>query len=397
MHQNKLALAVIASLAVAGCGGSGGGSVTTPSSTPKIQFSSQISFGDSLSDVGTYAVGTIAASGGGRYTVNSTLASGAPAPTNWTELVAATLNQSAPCPNQTGLQGLAAYGFSVPVVTNAACTAYGQGGSMVTNPYGPGNANNPVDGSPVLGQLTVPVVTQMQNHLAAHGGTFNGKEVIFVLAGGNDAIYNFTYFAGSVQAAAAAGAAAGGAAGAAAAAASEATTAGTAAVQAMGLAGGQLAGYVNNLLLANGAKYVVVLNIPDLSTTPFGFGAEAQLPGSQSLINTMVTTFNSQLKAGLTSPNVLYVDVNTVSHDQVVNPSIYGLTNVSATACNLAYGKNILATPTALGSSLVCNGSNVIAGDISHYEFADLVHPTPYGNVLLARYVGVQLATKGWL
>jgi len=394
MLQNKFSLVVaaaIGAIAVAGCGGGGSGA---GNQSPKIQFSSQVSFGDSLSDVGSYAVGGILALGGGRYTVNSSLASGAPAPTNWTELMAAQLGQSAPCAAETGLQGIAIsaqINFNVPIAMHTpGCTAYGQGGAMVTYPYGPGNANtaaipngNPVDGSAVLGQLTVSLVTQMQNHLAAHSGAYTGNEVVFVLAGGNDAIFNTELFLGSVQTAAMQGGAA--------AAQAEAAIAGPAAVQAMSVAGTQLAGYINDLVLAKGAKYVVVLNLPDLSTTPFGSEVEAALPGTQALVNTMVTTFNSQLQTGLASPDVLYVDVHTVSADQIANPAAYSLTNVTEPACNLTAASN------PLGSSLVCNASNVIPGDISHYEFADQVHPTPYGNILLARYVASQMAIKGWL
>ena len=386
MYYKKIALVAASALSVAlvGCGGG----ASNPSQSPKVQFSSQVSFGDSLSDVGTYNVGTIKALSGGRYTVNSTV-NGAPAKTNWTELLASQLGLTAPCPYQTGLNGSAAYGFSVPVVSNSSCTAYGQGGAMITNPYGPGNANNPLDGSVVLGQLTVPLVTQMQNHLSAHGGAYTGNEVVFILAGGNDAIYNYTYFAYQVQTASAQGAAA---------AQAMAATAGPAAVKAMGVAAGQLVSYINTYVTGKGAKYVVVLNVPDLSTTPFGVSVEKLIPGSQSLVKTMDSQYNATLQAGLASnANVLFVDVNSVSADQVANPAIYGLTNVTDTACNLAYPTNALATPTAQGSSLVCNGTNVISGDVSHYEFADSVHPTPYGNVLLARYVAAQMATKGWL
>jgi phospholipase/lecithinase/hemolysin len=64
---------------------------------------------------------------------------------------------------------------------------------------------------------------------------------------------------------------------------------------------------------------------------------------------------------------------------------------VSETACDLTPAKNPLA------SSLVCNASNVKSGDISHWSFADDVHPTPFTNLLLARYVAEKLVVKGWL
>ena len=350
--------ATVAALTLAGCGGgSSAGNQAT-----KVQFSSMVTFGDSLSDVGTYDVGTIQKVGGGRWTVNSFSASGAPLPTNYTELLAAALNLTAPCPAETGLSGVAAVGFNVPVTSyTPQCTNYAQGGARVTIPYGPGNA---LTGSP-LGALTVPVVTQIATHLGAHGGKFSGTEVVLVLAGANDILVQYSTLA------------------------SGATP--TQVVTATAQAATELVGYINNQILANGAKYVVVMNIPDISTTPFGNAQEKATPGAKALLLQMVTTFNGILQAGLTSPNTLYVDLFTASDQQISNPSVFALTNVTDTACNLS------ATSNVTQSSLTCNTGNVIAGDVSHYEFADSVHPTPFGNILLARYVSVQMASKGWL
>ena len=356
MRQYKFALSAFAVAAtLVGCGGGGGGD-----QTPKIQFGSLVSFGDSLSDVGTYAVGTVKALGGGKFTINGTADS-----RNWVELLASQLQQTAPCAAQTGLDGDPTKGFSVPVKNNPGCTAYAQGGARVTNPVGPGNkllggANA------ILGQLTVPVVTQIQNYLATSGGTFKGNELVVILAGGNDVFAQL----GSITAGAATP---------------------TAGVTAMGVAGAEMAAYVNNLILAKGAKYVVVVNLPDVSKTPLGIGAEAAQPGTQALINPMVTTFNSQLQGLAANPNVAFVDAYAVSRDQVANPAQYGLTNVTQPACDLSPAKN------PLGSSLVCSPANLIPGVVDRYEFADSVHPTPYANQLLARYVSLELIKKGWL
>lgn len=62
MRYTKLALAVMASAILAACGS---GSPTGGDQTLKVKFASQVSFGDSLSDVGSYKVGTVAALGGG--------------------------------------------------------------------------------------------------------------------------------------------------------------------------------------------------------------------------------------------------------------------------------------------------------------------------------------------
>jgi len=345
MYRFKFAAALTIAAILAGCGGG--------NNAP--QFNGLVSFGDSLSDVGTYSVGTVRALGGGKYTIN------APDAKNWTELMASRLNVSAPCPAQTGLNGDQSQGFLVPVTNFSNCTSYAQGGARVTNPIGPGNSA--LGGSAaILGQLTVPVVTQIQNHLAVKGGTFSGNEIVFVMAGGNDIFMN----AGAV--------AAGGDP--------------TAAVTAMGTAGAELAGYVKNLVVGKGAKYVVVVNLPDVSKTPY---ALAQSASTQGFINTMVTTFNSQLQQGLSGADVLLVDAYTVSRDQNANPAKYGITNAVTPACDLSPVRN------PLGSSLICTKNNLIAGATDTFQFADTVHPTPYGYKLLADLVTTEMSRRGWM
>lgn len=410
MRHINYSLTILAAALLSACGGSGT-SATDPA--PKIKFSSQVTFGDSLSDVGTYKVGTIAVLGGGKYTVNGASAK------NWTEIVAADLGLTAPCAAQTGLEGLAAKGFSVPVKTNAGCNGYAQGGARVTNPVGPGNKL--LGGvNAVLGQLTVPVVTQINNFLTANGGKFSGTEIVFVSGGPNDVfIQSGTLSAAATAAATAAVAAAvpgqiqkdiasgtckptdaqasnciagaaatlsvsvGAPAGAAYAKANAQTY-----VDAMGTAGTELAGYVNNLVLAKGAKYVVVINMPDMSKTP---AALSQSVDTQTLLNGMTVTFNARLLAGLAgNDNVLFIDLFSRFRDHAANPAAYGISNVTTPACDLTPAKN------PLGSSLVCSANNLIPGDTSKYYFADSVHPTPFGNELFASYIGGEIAKRNW-
>jgi outer membrane lipase/esterase len=352
MRYSKFVAALLAVIALASC-----------SDNNKPQFNSLVAFGDSLSDIGTYSVGTVRALGGGKYTIN------APDSKNWIELMAPKFGLAAPCPAQTGLDGDPAQGFSVPVTNFPNCTAYAQGGARVTNPVGPGNKL--LGGlNAVLGQLTVPVVTQIQNHLAARGGSFSGNEIVFVFAGGNDVFYQLA----TIDAAASAG--------------GDTAVASIAAVVAMGTAGTELAAYIKNQIVGKGARYVTVINLPDVSKSPFALSQSAQ---TQVLINAMVTTFNAQLQQGLSGVDVLAVDAYTVSRDQNANPSKYGFSNVTTPACDLSPQKNIL------GSSLICTRQNLIAGAVDKYEFADGAHLTPYGYQVLADLVSAELAKKGWL
>jgi outer membrane lipase/esterase len=321
---------------------------------PAIQFSSQVSFGDSLSDVGSYGVGAIAAAGGGQFTINGV-------GYNWTELMAAQLDLTAPCPAMTG-------GYGTPTATATACFGYAQGGARVTNPAGPGNAG-PEAGGTYPGAMTIPVATQVANHLAAVGGSFSGDEVVFVLAGANDVFTQAATYAALVG---------GG---------MLPNDAMTTVVAAMTTAANELATLVTDQMIANGANYVVAINIPDISNTPIAVAGGAATMG---LYDALVTTFNTTLKTQLqNNANVLLVDAYSVNRDQIYNPAIYGLSNVTETACDTG----ILPS----GSSLFCTASTLRAGVDDYYLFADDVHPTPYGYLLLARLVAKEMVIKGWL
>lgn len=455
MRQTKLALALLTAAVLAACGG------TSPSGgdqTQKLSFTQQVSFGDSLSDVGTYAVGAVKQAGGGKFTINGDGTAKNPELNGkiWVEFLAAELKLPAPCAAQTGLEGDASRGFSVAISNNLNCFNYAQGGSRVTNPIGPGNK---ATGSPI-GEMTVPLVTQVANHLSRTGNKFSGTELVTILSGGNDVLMALSTlsaqataagnaagaqtFATSLTAQLAAGATnpqtAAQAIGAAIAtesarpgntsqtivaaavgaaarqpgnaavaqvsvygpmvtkAQADATAAGAKAgadyaaangpklVQDLGTAGAQMAALVKNEILAKGAKYVIVANLPDVASTPAGKARTADI---QQLITAMVNAFNTQLKSGIGADDrLLYVDLYSVSNDQVKNPGPYGLTNTSSPACG----------PNALGTtSLICTNSNTVAGDVSRYMFADDIHPTPFENNLIARLVLKEMAVKGWL
>ena len=196
MRQINLSLALFVMAVVSGCGGGDSSNTTTDagsvgstpggSGTAKPTFAAQVTFGDSLVDVGSYAVGGIQALGGGKYTINGNNTTVSPAldGKNWTEVLASQLKLPAPCAAQTGLEGDAAKGFSIPVTNHGGCFAYAQGGARVNNPVGPGNKQT---GS-ALGLLTLPVAAQVANHLAASGGKFKGDEIVVVMAGSADAL-----------------------------------------------------------------------------------------------------------------------------------------------------------------------------------------------------------------
>ncbi len=375
-----LSIALAAAALLAACGGS--------DDDDKVQFTSVVSFGDSLSDAGTYNVGTVAALGGGKFTVNGAGSSSY----TWTENLAVRVNAPAQCAARTGLLPNQAGITGAPVTDVAGCTNYAQGSSRVTSEgSGPNGVALQAFGQQNLGFMANSLMEQMNRHLTRVGGSYSGNELVTVNSGGNDAFMQLN----GVGSAAGGGAAAVGAGtiarwpqsvldtvalgGAAA-----TNAAGQAAVTAMGQAGTELAGYIKTLIVAKGAKYVVVRNLGNINVTPYGRSLDA---GTQGLITNMTQAFNSQLSAGLNgTAGVVILDDYAISNDAAANPAKYGYTNVTDMACaNNPFG----------GSSIVCNSTNVVAAS-SQYAFSDSVHPTPYSHQKEAEAAYALLVSSGW-
>ena len=198
----KLGPWILSAVLLASCGGGdpdvpGSGS---PSGAPtdKGSFAAVVSFGDSLSDAGAYTPATsvtgdgVAPYVGGKFTNNTG------GGWVWVENIAGALGLLV-TPAEVGWAGTS---VPCPAAANPAlahtCTAYGQGGSRVSNPDGIGHAD---------GALTVPMTTQIANHLA-RVGNFKDSDLVFVYGGNNDAFAQFEAFtiaAAQIQAEAAAG------------------------------------------------------------------------------------------------------------------------------------------------------------------------------------------------
>lgn len=243
-------------------------------------------------------------------------------------------------PGQTGLENVADF-FGTPMTPAlAGGTDFAFGGAGIVN-------NSP--GVPA----TVPTLqAQLGMYLSATSGKADPNTLYAVWGGANDVFYN------------AYGAALG------------ALTPAQVQANLITAAGTEL-GMIQQLGSA-GARYVMVVNLPNIGITPDGMAqgaaAAAQLTG-------MSLTFNNALNAGLANAGVNIIPVNAFAflNEVVANPSAYGFTNVTTPACTgSAFGCLPAGTPGAT--------STYQQGTDTTYLFADGVHPTTAAHAMMAQY-----------
>ncbi|SAL69520.1 acylhydrolase [Caballeronia peredens] len=351
----QVATASAAFALLAACGGGGDdNNNSTPAGGVKLQV---VSFGDSLSDVGTYAPVAAANFGGGRFTTNPGQV--------WTQNVAQYYGDTL-TPAMTG-------GFGTAPALQPGF-GYAQGGSRVTNPIGIGHATT--DPSNFTGALTVPVAQQLTNYLAAHG-SFNAGQLVIVNGGANDILFNLQ----AVQA-------------------GQMTPA--AATAAIGQAALDLAGVIGKIV-QSGATHVLVSNVPDIGTTPQGTMSNAT---SRALLSQASLGFNQALAAALTKTGlmskVIYLDIVPPLANITANAAQFGFTvSNTGTACNLqamaaAAQKFGEPNPQAFATSLFCSPETLtVAGADQTYMYADTVHPTTHLHALYAQTAEQTIAKSG--
>lgn len=401
LRVTQIAVASTAFALLAACGGGSDNNNTssTPAGGVKLQV---VSFGDSLSDVGTYAPVIQGSFGGGRFTTNPGEV--------WTQKVAEYYGDT--------LKPAYLGGFGQPLVA-AGGYGYAQGGSDVVNAQGQGWAPNN------MAATTVPVVTQVANYLGAHT-SFNANQLVLINGGANDIFQ----FAGSSANLTALGAAL--------------QTQYPQLVQAGKLPNSQagqvafIVGYLQQLanpqiaqaatqlaaqvqtIVNSGATHVVVSTVPDIGNTPLGVAANASTPGTAALLSGITAAYNYMLVQNLTTRGlvgtgkVIVADAFTWLDQQLPNYQALGFTvSNTGTACNLTSMQNnatayATANPSAtngltpaqygaqFGSSLFCSPQTyTVAGADQTYMFADTVHPSTHLHALFAQYVQQQIAATG--
>jgi phospholipase/lecithinase/hemolysin len=318
-------------LSACGGGGSGGTSSGTAAAPPGGVNLQVVSFGDSLSDVGTYAP-LASAVGGGRFTTN---------------------------PGQVWSQDVAQYygGTLTAAYTIGATHAlssngglgYAEGGATVATP-----ATQYDFLTDVIGNVEMPVNQQVSSYLGAHG-SFNSGQLVLVWAGANDVL-----------------------------------RAGTppAATQTVETAATTLAQLVAQIV-QNGATHVVVINLPNIGISPKGLAASDGGANLSQLSQLFNSTLTSALQADGVQSSVILIDAYTWTNQILANFQANGFTvSNTAQACNPS------TTPDDT-SLLCSPATYVSANADQTYMFADDLHPTTHLHALFAQYVEQQIASSG--
>jgi phospholipase/lecithinase/hemolysin len=386
-------LAAAAALCLAACGG---GDPDVPGSqgpsgapTTAGNFTAVVAFGDSLTDVGTYEPATsLAGNGtapylGGKFTTNLDTGEAI-----WVENLATSLGLLV-TPAQVGFAGNS---VDCPAaLANAAlagtCTGYAQGGSRVTDANGIGKTG---------GALTVPVVTQIAQHLERFNA-FEDTDLILVWAGSNDVLLQFEAFAvtaAQVQAAVAGGTMTADQAN------STLFQAQTAAQAEVKKAALELATYVRTQILANGGKYVAVINLPDIGDTPRGLSIP--IP-ARTVLTDLSHLFNLWLNDGLTGQPVRIIDFFTLYKEKSAALAAQGY-NTTTAACDVDKISAVTSGAVDDGSSLFCNATPGVPynglraeANIDTWLFADGIHPTTAGHRAISDMFTEQLRSFGWV
>ncbi|MCX5541203.1 SGNH/GDSL hydrolase family protein [Paraburkholderia sp. CNPSo 3076] len=321
---------------LAACGGGGGGGggggsssgTSTPTGGVKLQV---VSFGDSLSDVGTFAP-LAGAVGGGRFTTNPGQV--------WSQDVAQYYGDSLSAAYTVGLDHkLSAQGGF----------GYAEGGSTVATP-----ANQYDFLSDVIGNIEMPLNQQVSSYISAHG-TFNSGQLVLVWAGANDVLR-----------------------------AGNPPTANTV-VQTAATTLAQIVGQI----VQAGATHVVVINVPNIGLSPKGITSADGGANLSQLSQLFNSTLNGALQTDGLQGKVIEVDSYTWITQLVANFQTNGFTvSNTAQACDPS------KTPDNT-SLLCSPATYVAANADQTYMFADDLHPTTHTHSLFAQYVEQQIAASG--
>jgi phospholipase/lecithinase/hemolysin len=309
-----------------------------------------IAFGDSLLDVGTYQQFAKVNFDGGEFTTNPTKI----------------FVQDIACAYGDLLIPAFQGGFGRPLLPSGGFD-YAEGGSRIAMQPGIDHAASGTPNADFSQATTIPVTEQLNMYLSVHQ-RFHSNQLVILNGGPNDVFFNL----GVAQQLGTAAAL-------------------QAAEQAIAQSAVDLANVVDTAI-AKGATHVVLMNLPDLGTTPQGASSADH---GQSLTQ-ISQLFNATLQGQLQSKNLLdkivVLDTFGVIDNVIKNFQKFGF-QVSNTgmACNLqaqiekatALG---LKNPLQFGESLYCSTATFTTpGADESFIFADTVHPTTHLSAIFAK------------
>jgi phospholipase/lecithinase/hemolysin len=157
----------------------------------------------------------------------------------------------------------------------------------------------------------------------------------------------------------------------------------------------ELVGQVQRIR-GKGATRVAVLNLPELTETPFGKSPEAA--PVRPLIAGMVQLFNGTLAAALQGTGATLLDFHAEFLRVIENPHAYLVREINVPACDAAKITAITNGLEQTGSSLFCSRQTLLQnGAAITYLFADSVHPTTLGHLIVTRFVLIEVWKQGLL
>jgi phospholipase/lecithinase/hemolysin len=125
-----------------------------------------------------------------------------------------------------------------------------------------------------------------------------------------------------------------------------------------------------------------------------GATGDAAAAALKSAIQGWIQAFNAQLVADVNGDaRVAVVPFYEDFTDEVANPTIYGIANVTTPVCSET-GFPATCVDAQLDAAPPAGAT---AGWWKTYLFSNNFHPTPYGHHLLASSVARALARAGWL
>jgi outer membrane lipase/esterase len=371
----------------------GGGDASSPADTRNVK--ELVSFGDSLSDIGTYNPTTADADltndvpVGLRFTSKPATA---PVGSVWVEFFAREYDLSI-TPNR--LVNFSGFNKTTSTSVGTPGTR-GQVYALGGNGYAEGGARIDTDpaktdtGLPVKDGLVTlaPGVTyqyatalsikgQIAKYKAARG-SFNASQLVLIQGGPND----FFAFMASVGAGL--------------------VTPDPATVAAEIDKNATSMVTQIKTLIAMGATKVVYANMPDLSVTPRFSSPD----GVKTLTSSLSAGYNNavakKLAAEVDLKKVVIVDTAGLVAKAIASPVSFGLVNVTAMACNNDTTPSDVPLPSTTDvtkvSALTCTGKTLVAANAdTNYLFADGVHPTIAGHTILGKSAAAAAMGAGFI